>query len=307
MEEFESEFAAFQAEIEALAPEEDASADNKPLPPPPMPPPSHAPPAAAYDPYAAAYSAETTAKPADPKKVQVVYGSAAVIQRKPDGSAAAPPKKKAKKAPPGFDQKAKKRKKSAKAAAPTVALPPKMVEEKEKEKASKVVDAVVSKPPVLPEPAKEEPAEPVFKTWTGVDPEAPSISDAGRKAVEANQNRVYLRKAAGKIWNDMSLAEWPDNDFRIFVGDLGNEVNDNTLAKVFVKYTSFAKAKVIRDKRTQKTKGYGFVSFLDPFDAVTALKEMQGCYVGNRPIKLRKSKWGDRTYTPKAKRKNHTY
>lgn len=38
--------------------------------------------------------------------------------------------------------------------------------------------------------------------------------------------------------------EWPDNDFRIFVGDIGNEVNDDVLAKAFQRYPSFAKAKV---------------------------------------------------------------
>lgn len=52
---------------------------------------------------------------------------------------------------------------------------------------------------------------------------------------------------------------------------------------------------VVRDKRTGKTKGYGFVSFANPTDLAAALKEMNGKYVGNRPIKLRKSKWKERT------------
>ncbi|KAM5125997.1 RNA-binding protein 42-like [Mantella aurantiaca] len=85
----------------------------------------------------------------------------------------------------------------------------------------------------------------------------------------------------------------PD-DFRIFCGDLGNEVNDDILARAFSRYPSFLKAKVIRDKRTGKTKGYGFVSFKDPNDYVRAMREMNGKYVGSRPIKLRKSMWKDR-------------
>lgn len=63
---------------------------------------------------------------------------------------------------------------------------------------------------------------------------------------------------------------------------------------------------VIRDKRTNKTKGYGFVSFSDSGDYVKALKEMNGKYIGNRPVKLRKSNWQDRTIKPargKAKEK----
>ncbi|PWA88431.1 RNA-binding protein 42 [Artemisia annua] len=59
-------------------------------------------------------------------------------------------------------------------------------------------------------------------------------------------------------------------------------------------YTSRARA-VVRDKRTGKTKGYGFVSFANPTDLAGALKEMNGKYVGNRPIKLRKSNWKERT------------
>nr|XP_043631902.1 RNA-binding protein 42 [Erigeron canadensis] len=103
------------------------------------------------------------------------------------------------------------------------------------------------------------------------------------------------RKAAGQAWEDPTLAEWPENDFRIFCGDLGNEVNDDVLSKAFSRFPSFNMARVVRDKRTGKTKGYGFVSFANPTDLASALKEMNGKYVGNRPIKLRKSKWQERT------------
>ncbi|XP_058120977.1 RNA-binding protein 42 [Anopheles ziemanni] len=104
-----------------------------------------------------------------------------------------------------------------------------------------------------------------------------------------------VRVAGGQTWEDMSLSDWPEDDFRIFCGDLGNDVNDELLTRTFNKYPSFQRAKVIRDKRTSKSKGYGFVSFKDPQDFIRAMKEMDGRYVGSRPIKLRKSTWKNRS------------
>ncbi|XP_015960695.1 uncharacterized protein LOC107484659 [Arachis duranensis] len=124
-------------------------------------------------------------------------------------------------------------------------------------------------------------------------------TDAKRKAVP--------RRAAGQTWEDPSLAEWPENDHRLFCGDLGNEVNDDVLSKTFTRFPSFNMARVVRDKRSGKTKGYGFVSFADPSDLAVALKEMNGKYVGNRPIKLCKSKWKERTdYDAVDKQKKHS-
>ncbi|KAK3128132.1 hypothetical protein QOZ80_6BG0457420 [Eleusine coracana subsp. coracana] len=103
------------------------------------------------------------------------------------------------------------------------------------------------------------------------------------------------RRAAGQTWEDPTLTDWPENDYRLFCGDLGNEVNDDVLSKAFSRFPSFNMARVVRDKRTGKTKGYGFVSFSNPTDLAAAIKEMNGKYVGNRPIKLRKSNWKERT------------
>ncbi|XP_022149948.1 RNA-binding protein 42 [Momordica charantia] len=121
------------------------------------------------------------------------------------------------------------------------------------------------------------------------------------------KKKAIPRKAAGQSWEDPTLAEWPENDYRLFCGDLGNEVNDDVLSKSFSRFPSFNMARVVRDKRTGKTKGYGFVSFSNPTDLAAALKEMNGKYVGNRPIKLRKSNWKERTdYEALERHKNHT-
>lgn len=72
------------------------------------------------------------------------------------------------------------------------------------------------------------------------------------------------------------MADWDTNDYRLFVGNLGNEVVDTVLANAFRKYTSFKRARVIRDKRSLKTKGYGFVSLGDPDDYLKCFREMNG-------------------------------
>ncbi|KAL6977006.1 hypothetical protein U1Q18_025793 [Sarracenia purpurea var. burkii] len=121
------------------------------------------------------------------------------------------------------------------------------------------------------------------------------------------KKKAIPRKAAGQSWEDPTLAEWPENDYRLFCGDLGNEVNDDVLSKAFSRFPSFNMARVVRDKRTGKTKGFGFVSFSNPSDLAAALKEMNGKYVGNRPIKLRKSNWRERTdYEALERQKSHS-
>lgn len=137
-----------------------------------------------------------------------------------------------------------------------------------------------------------------------LDPSAARATASSSDA--AAKKKTIPRRAAGQSWEDPTLTEWPENDYRLFCGDLGNEVNDDVLSKAFSRFPSFNMAKVVRDKRTGKTKGYGFVSFSNPTDLAAAIKEMNGKYVGNRPIKLRKSNWKERTDVEALQRqKNH--
>lgn len=96
---------------------------------------------------------------------------------------------------------------------------------------------------------------------------------------KGSKNRKLMRTAGGQTWEDSSLTDWQDDDFRIFCGDLGNDVTDELLTRTFNKFPSFQRAKVIRDKRTNKSKGYGFISFKDPADFTKAMKEMNGKFI----------------------------
>ncbi|KAB5592092.1 RNA-binding protein [Ceratobasidium theobromae] len=111
---------------------------------------------------------------------------------------------------------------------------------------------------------------------------------SGGKLAKGGKRTTVLRKGAGKVWEDQTLLEWDSSWSRLFVGDLSNDVSDDVLANAFNKYPSFQKAKVIRDRLSQKAK-FGFVAFSDPEDFLKAWKDMNGKYVGNRPIKLKRA------------------
>nr|CAG8439443.1 9654_t:CDS:2 [Entrophospora candida] len=122
---------------------------------------------------------------------------------------------------------------------------------------------------------KDEKIELVDQSNNNDDANNISNNNSGSKNQNSKKKqKPIIRAAGGEVWEDSTLLEWDSNDYRLFCGDLGNEVTDDMLYKAFSKYSSIQKAKVIRDKRTGKSKGYGFVSFKDADEFVKAWKEM---------------------------------
>jgi RNA recognition motif-containing protein len=130
---------------------------------------------------------------------------------------------------------------------------------------------------------------------TSFSTSVPMINSGGGSKSSSNPQKVVKRSAAGETWVDPTLSDWPDNDYRLFVANMGPEVTDEILSASFSKYKTFAKCRVVKPKIGMggqgKIKPYGFVSFIDPWDALAALKEMDGAYIGGRPCSLRKSNW----------------
>lgn len=122
-------------------------------------------------------------------------------------------------------------------------------------------------------------------------PLGPSRFDESTKSStpESAAAKTVVRSGGGQTWQDPSLLEWDPAHFRLFVGNLAGEVTDDSLLKAFSKYLSVQKARVVRDKRTTKSKGYGFVSFSDGDEYFQAARDMQGKYIGSHPVLLRRS------------------
>jgi len=128
---------------------------------------------------------------------------------------------------------------------------------------------------------------------------------AGAAATHDNgPKKTVLREGGGKVWKDDTLLEWDPNGLRLFVGNLAGETTDESLLKAFSRWKSVQKAKVVRDKRTSKSKGYGFVSLSDPDEFYQAAKEMNGKYIQSHPVVVRKAKTEVKPVVVKDDRRN---
>jgi RNA recognition motif-containing protein len=109
-----------------------------------------------------------------------------------------------------------------------------------------------------------------------------------------NTNRVFrLNWASGGGLVDKRDDRGPE--YSIFVGDLSSEVTEYALLQLFLsRYPSCKSAKIMTDPNTNLSRGYGFVRFSDETQMHRAMAEMQGFYLGNRPIRIS-------TATPKGK------
>ena len=72
----------------------------------------------------------------------------------------------------------------------------------------------------------------------------------------------------------------------IYVSNLGFSVQDEDLKEYFEEYGEVTSAKVITDKFTNRSRGFGFVEMPDESAAEKAIKELNGAVVEGRSISV---------------------
>ncbi len=72
---------------------------------------------------------------------------------------------------------------------------------------------------------------------------------------------------------------------KVFVGGLPWAVTDERLGEVFASYGEITEAKVILDRETGRSRGFGFVTFASETEAQSAL-EMNGQEMEGRTIRV---------------------
>ena len=76
----------------------------------------------------------------------------------------------------------------------------------------------------------------------------------------------------------------------IYVSNLSFTVQDEDLKEFFAEYGEVSSAKVIMDRETNRSRGFGFVEMPDESAGQKAIRELDGAQVDGRPIRVNVAK-----------------
>ena len=76
----------------------------------------------------------------------------------------------------------------------------------------------------------------------------------------------------------------------IYVGNLNYNLSEDELEKAFSTYGEVASVKIIRDKYTDQSKGFGFIEMANDADAQKAIDELNGTEVKGRELRVNQAR-----------------
>lgn len=76
---------------------------------------------------------------------------------------------------------------------------------------------------------------------------------------------------------------------KIFVAGLPLDLDDAELTEIFEKFGLITSAKVVMDKATRKSKGFGFVEMPNAEEAKEAIEGLNGISLGKKPMVVKEA------------------
>lgn len=76
----------------------------------------------------------------------------------------------------------------------------------------------------------------------------------------------------------------------IYVGNLAYEVNDEDLNETFGAFGEVTSARVIRDRFTDRSRGFGFVEMANDTEAQSAIDELNGKEIKGRAVNVNQAR-----------------
>ena len=77
---------------------------------------------------------------------------------------------------------------------------------------------------------------------------------------------------------------------KLYVGNLAFSVTDDELQQAFTSFGNILSARVVMDRMTGRSKGFGFVELEDDGLADEAVNKMNGQTIGGRPVRVSEAK-----------------
>ncbi len=77
---------------------------------------------------------------------------------------------------------------------------------------------------------------------------------------------------------------------KLYVGNLSYDVNDQSLSDMFKEFGEVTEAVIIMDRMSNRSKGFGFVTFANDADAEKAISALDGKEMGGKNIKVNVAK-----------------
>lgn len=75
----------------------------------------------------------------------------------------------------------------------------------------------------------------------------------------------------------------------IYVGNISFKLKENDLESVFGEYGTVDSVKIIKDKISKKSKGYGFIEMNNESEAENAINSLNGKEIDGRALKVHKA------------------
>uniref|UniRef100_A0AAY4B608 RRM domain-containing protein n=1 Tax=Denticeps clupeoides TaxID=299321 RepID=A0AAY4B608_9TELE len=93
-------------------------------------------------------------------------------------------------------------------------------------------------------------------------------------SLSAMNGRKIMGKEMKVNWASTPSSQKKDtsNHFHVFIGDLSPEISTDDVRAAFAPFGKISDARVVKDLATGKSKGYGFVSFFNKWDAENAIQ-----------------------------------
>jgi nucleolin len=113
--------------------------------------------------------------------------------------------------------------------------------------------------------------------------EKPAVAEKPSKKRKAEEEPEFDEAATKKTKSD---GEESEKSATLWVGNLGWGVDDNALYEEFGTIEGIVSARVVSDKETGRSRGFGYVDFDSPAAAEKAFNEKTGALLQGRDLRL---------------------